>query len=562
MRRFRGGKPPKPHDREGSSSSSSSYTNNDTISPTNDSDGDENKKTTKMMSRLKISPEETKNVYSKKKKFEEEEDEKKRASERIRKSIERGSAAGLLLKGGVNVFQILRKLAFSNKKSELRRTKALAIDALRFSAFVGSFSGTYAFLDEYIARQFGANETKKYRAFVSGALAAPTFLIAGDTPNYSLASYLSLKALILLGRVGANSSNDVVRKVFRVTKWEYADVMVVTTSAVVILGCYVLKPEAVRGAYGQFLDRHCGKTRTQVEALRELCFLPENINAEDADDLFREYCKKTAIKLNKTGTLSPQKRDEVLRNVAKTTTTTSRDEIYRTFFMNDASSIAHFITFVKDSWGTSFVSHIPIYVLPAILLHREKLLKDPKLLAKLFVGIARSSLFLTVYCALAWQGVYATGKLFKTITPKTLISGVPLAGIATFIEKKSRRGELATYCLDKSLESIVISMLSWGWIPNKAKTKRFDVVLFAFAAGVICMCYDQKRDSFRSNYLNVFDYVFGNRGHSRHKIRHVGSYEILFMKPSVVDLDSLASVALKNVHDDGEEVHRSSTKIA
>jgi hypothetical protein len=171
------------------------------------------------------------------------------------------------------------------------------------------------------------------------------------------------------------------------------------------------------------------------------------------------------------------------------------------------------------------------------------------LLGKLFAGIARSSLFLTVYCALAWQGPDVLGRLTKKVTPTTLVCGVPLAGAATFIEKKSRRGELATYCLDKSLESVVISMLSWGYIPKSWKDKRLDVLLFAFAAGTICMCYDRKRESFRSNYLNVFDFILGNRGHSRHKIRHVGSYEILFQPPSVVDLDALLLDNTTNTND-------------
>ena len=69
------------------------------------------------------------------------------------------------------------------------------------------------------------------------------------------------------------------------------------------------------------------------------------------------------------------------------------------------------------------------------------------------------------------------------------------------------------------------------------------------------MCYDRKRDSFRSNYLNVFDFILGNRGHSRHKIRHVGSYEILFQPPSVVDLD-----ALLDDDDDDDKNNNNSNK--
>ena len=484
---------------------------------------------------------------------EEEEEEKTRARKRITKSIKRGAFTGLTLKGGVNVFAVLSRYLRGKTTREQLKAREAFEDAVKFSAFVGSFAGAYVTSDEVLAWKFGAEKTKRYRAFVSGVVASPSFLLAGAKPNYSLASYLSLKALVLMSRVGAKSENGRVRSLFRVTNWEHADVAVVTGSAVVILGCFILKPEAVRGAYGAFLDRHCGKTKRQVEALRELCFLPENDPEGKGEEMFREYCERTAIVLNKTGSLSAAKKDEMLRAIQRggggVKLPYSRDAVYRKFFMNDANPIEHFLAFVKDSWGTSFISHVPIYVFPAILLHREKLLKDPKLLGKLFAGIARSSLFLTVYCALAWQGPDVLGRLTKKVTPTTLVCGVPLAGAATFIEKKSRRGELATYCLDKSLESVVISMLSWGYIPKSWKDKRLDVLLFAFAAGTICMCYDRKRESFRSNYLNVFDFILGNRGHSRHKIRHVGSYEILFQPPSVVDLDALLLDNNTNTND-------------
>ena len=41
----------------------------------------------------------------------------------------------------------------------------------------------------------------------------------------------------------------------------------------------------------------------------------------------------------------------------------------------DDGPLVHFLAFVKNSWEL-FVSHVPIYVFPAILLHREKLFKS------------------------------------------------------------------------------------------------------------------------------------------------------------------------------------------
>ena len=197
---------------------------------------------------------------------------------------------------------------------------------------------------------------------------------------------------------------------------------VVTSSAVVILGCFVLKPEAVRGAYGAFLDRHCGKTKRQVEALRELCFLPENDPNGKGEQMFREYCERTAIALNETGSLSAAKRDEMLRAIRNReggAKMYSRDAVYRKFFMDDANPLVHFLAFVKNSWGTSFVSHVPIYVFRDSFASREAVVRS-QVARQTFRGIARSSLFLTVYCALAWQGPDVLGHLTKKVTPTTL----------------------------------------------------------------------------------------------------------------------------------------------
>ena len=61
---------------------------------------------------------------------------------------------------------------------EQLKAKEAVADAVKFSAFVASFSGVYVTSDEVIAAKFGAKRTKRYRAFVSGMVASPSFLLA------------------------------------------------------------------------------------------------------------------------------------------------------------------------------------------------------------------------------------------------------------------------------------------------------------------------------------------------------------------------------------------------
>ena len=119
-------------------------------------------------------------------------EERERARKRILKATKRGAFPGLTLKGGVNAFGVLSRLLRGKTNLEQLKAKEAVADAVKFSAFVASFSGVYVTSDEVIAAKFGAKRTKRYRAFVSGMVASPSFLLAGAKPNYSLASYLSL----------------------------------------------------------------------------------------------------------------------------------------------------------------------------------------------------------------------------------------------------------------------------------------------------------------------------------------------------------------------------------
>ena len=141
-------------------------------------------------------------------------------------------------------------------------------------------------------------------------------------------------------------------------------------------------------------------------------------------------------------------------------------------------------------------------------------------------GAGRSSAFLAAYCACAWLAPDALQRLvFGTLSGWTVSASVPLAGLAVLIEKPSRRQELGVYCASRALEAAAVCLVSWGWVPRSlAARTRVDVALFAVGAAAIMHCYNTERDVFRSKYLNVLDFVFGNAGHGRQCIRHVGSY--------------------------------------
>ena len=82
-------------------------------------------------------------------------------------------------------------------------------------------------------------------------------------------------------------------------------------------------------------------------------------------------------------------------------------------------------------------------------------------------------------------------------------------GMALAIEKKSRRIEIALYCMARAIESFFTCMADVGYLPQSKKLKRADVVVFSISTAIIMHCYAVERDVFRSKYLNVLDWVFG-----------------------------------------------------
>ncbi len=93
--------------------------------------------------------------------------------------------------------------------------------------------------------------------------------------------------------------------------------------------------------------------------------------------------------------------------------------------------------------------------------------------------------------------------------------------------KKTDRSLFLRVCSARALECFLLCAVRWNWIPRKLQWKRFDILLFSAGLGLIMHCYGDSngdyRYTFRSKYLNVIDFVFGNTGHKTQAIRHVPS---------------------------------------
>jgi hypothetical protein len=324
---------------------------------------------------------------------------------------------------------------------------------------------------------------------------------------------------------------------------DHADVASMCASATVILSCFILKPDAIRGAYAKFLDVHGGKTVAHYRAVGAMCRARTGAETADvlrsaASDLYANDARAgreiaALIALNETRAGSR----EASATGGSSNPKRGGARLFRAALHPGVGAAEHFVRFLFASLPRSFAVNLPIYLVPAVVLHRRRLTESSAfgvgVARRALLGAARSSAFLSAYCAVAWLGPELLAALTGSLAPWHIVLGVPFAGLASLIEKPSRRRELGVYCASRAVEAaaLVATDAARGGSSRRVHVVarwRFDVALFALASAVIMRCYAEERDVFRSKYLNVLDFVFGNAGHDAHTVRHVGSaYQIV-----------------------------------
>lgn len=506
-----------------------------------------------------------------------------RAARRLRTATVRAGSIGAALKGGLNLFGVLARARRRPRRGGSLRLDAA--DALRdtaaFAAFLGTFGCVYVAVDEGVALGVGKQRSREWRAAVAGAIAAPSLLLADPRPasrsrpreardarnaarHNGLATYLALRACVLLTRSALKrrekrTLSPVPHALLAPFASPHADVGLMCLSATVILSCFILRRDAVVGPYAKFLDRHGGKT------VAHYAFAGALAKATTARDTRNVIENAAAALYGAHGANEDDARHAALLrsalNVSDASLMRARPRLWRLLVHPETTSGgAHFFFFFLNSLGRSFGVNAPLYLVSTLVVHRFRVLDKragPAILKRSLIGTARSSAFLSAYCALAWAGPDAAQTLLGRVRWWTVSLGVPLAGLATFLEKPSRRQELGVYCGSRALEAVAVLLASGGrgtsvgrrrassvskacvetraqelfLVTRFSRAARFDVATFALASAAVMRCYANERDVFRSKYLNVLDYVFGNQGHARQRVRHVGSAYQLMTEP-------------------------------
>lgn len=404
----------------------------------------------------------------------------------------KGFTIGAGLKGGLSLFAVLSRLRRRHSLPAAKKTQMVSSSAdmilaaketLRYGLFLGAFAGTFVSVDELISSLGGHRRTAKWRALLAGLIAGPSMLLTGfNTQHTSLAIYILMRATVLASRCGIKSKR--FGSICKPLTWAHGDIFLMCLSSSQILSAYILKQESLPPSYKSFLNKHGGKDPVLLQGVSEIVrgLSPTNLG------VIERHYKSTGVDIK----LDPQMK------------------VPCSIIHGKQTCEAHFFSFLAQAYIRAVPVYLPVYLIPALIVHRQGILKRPHtILAKGIFGTARSSLFLSMYCSSAWMWTCFLFKIFKRCNIPMVAMGTFPTGLALAIEKKSRRIEISLYCLARAIESFFTCMSEVGYLPQFTNLKRADVAVFSISTAIIMHCYAVERDVFRSKYLNVLDWVFG-----------------------------------------------------
>ena len=263
-------------------------------------------------------------------------------------------------------------------------------DTVQYGMFLGSFSGGYVALEEGIALGMGRERTRGWRALVAGFVAGGSLVLAGGEKRHtSLALYMALKGLTFLVRCGnvplvidgessrtkagtedpeqAHDDDDAerkrtrrawVRRLLAPTRFSQGDVLLMCLAMSQLGYSWIVEPSTLPVSMLKFLNKHGGQTSNVMDDIRRMCAIGGTSGASSSFSIVR----------------SPQRRS--LRG------TRTQGGIPCSVVHPGQTCNEHAFGFFPQAYARAIPVYLPVYIVPALLIHRQKLLSDPEIWPK------------------------------------------------------------------------------------------------------------------------------------------------------------------------------------
>ena len=284
---------------------------------------------------------------------------------------------------------------------------------------------------------------------------------------------------------------------------EHGDTALMSLASAFMIYTWLFHPKALDPSYVHFLSRQVQVPTIVVRAMASgQAGLPlENLEALNA----------ARVAMAPKGTVVPLLTDPLMYDAPHLSAAEKAGMILHPGQSFLQFAVKYFINGLRNAAPV----YVPVYAVPLLLFSRKRLMKDPlNTLKGAMMGASRSTLFLATYCTfgIGFMSVgrrlglrYDTIGSFAKIVP--FLCGA-VAGLATLIEKRSRRIELALYVMSKAVEGLYNAlrerlgdrlMAPWGG----------EQLLFAASFAVVCHANlrhpELVRESYRALLMRFFD---------------------------------------------------------
>eukprot|EP00301_Raphidiophrys_heterophryoidea_P000755 c10379_g1_i1.p1 GENE.c10379_g1_i1~~c10379_g1_i1.p1 ORF type:complete len:487 (+),score=104.36 c10379_g1_i1:821-2281(+) len=318
-----------------------------------------------------------------------------------------------------------------------------------------------------------------YRGFVAGALAGLALLALPDPTRSSVAIFVIVRALEVQVHLAVRRG--------LLPRIPHADVLLMMASSAQVMWAWVFRPTNISSSYRSFLLTQGQIDSSRVDAVRSIQLgLPLNLN----------HLNTNRIRAGVPTLTDPFAND-------------SSDNGWRDVMYFGQSWPAIWFSFLRRAVVQALQVYVPLYSFSTLVFSSRLLMANPTATcARVAENILRSSAFLVVYCSIGilplgmWRvlGIrYDTIGAFAQILPAL---GGCSAGLATFIEKPSRRIELALFVCRHAVNTLFFPLVLESW------RAPLQFVLFSVSLGHILHAMTRYPEAIRPTYLSLLRRFF------------------------------------------------------
>ncbi|KAI9324308.1 hypothetical protein BDR26DRAFT_881682 [Obelidium mucronatum] len=295
-----------------------------------------------------------------------------------------------------------------------------------------------------------------------------------------------------------------------------AGTVVMMLSSSQILMAYVLEPQSVASSYQSFLLTH-GGIRTHAGAkARDYLQLMAHIIRSGFQGFSTKYLPTNVPSISDATTLPPSYESNLPSSLDAKRFSPYFDYINQSPHEYVMCSLQHpqhtncelgALHFFSQEFSRALQMYLPLNAIMTVVFRGTSLLKKPgQNLYQYLVGTARSTLFLTCYCTMAWYSICTFRRLTQRDSRWMYYVNGLLSGSMVLIEAPGRRLELGLYCLPRALESFWNCGVKWGWWRD---IKNGEGLYFSIMTGVLMMLYQKDPGSIHEGYRKVMFRFFG-----------------------------------------------------